>query len=88
MASAAAEKRGEAIKSIGDKWVGKIEVIRVRPADLKELTDEIRALAPLGRTAKFKQAVEFWACLIEDETNPPSWALLQGQIWTAMDAGL
>lgn len=88
MASKAAEKRGEAIKALGDKWIGRIEVVRVRPADLKELTDEIRALAPLGRTEKFKAAVENWAQMVEDETNPPSWALLQGQIWTAMAAGL
>lgn len=51
-----------------------------------EVATAIRALTALGRAPRWKDAVESWAKLIEDETNPRPWALIQGSIWACHQA--
>jgi hypothetical protein len=43
----------------------------------------IRKLAPLGRTERWKQAVDDWARLVEEHPENRRWACYVGAIFTA-----
>lgn len=40
----------------------------------------IRALTDLGRTGRWINAIDTWACMVLDEDNDLHWALLQGSV--------
>jgi len=48
-----------------------------------EAAATIRTLAPLVKSAKWTDAVESYACFVEDTENPLSWAYSQGSVYFA-----
>lgn len=74
------EKKLAAVKAMHD------EVTpggRMTMAHREDVATRIRQLLPLVRSAKWMQAVEDYAELVEDESNPLEWAYLQGSVWFA-----
>jgi hypothetical protein len=92
MASKATEKRFEAMKALSDSIVT-VEIHESGPTnvwhteDATKIAAGIRALAPLGRTDRWKDAVEGWALLVEEKAQDGSgvqgirWAYFQGGIF-------
>lgn len=47
----------------------------------EDLAAKIRELVPVVRSAKWRDAVEAYAELVEDVENPTHWAYFQGGVW-------
>lgn len=49
-----------------------------------DLLDAVKALRPLGRTARWVESVDRWAELVESKFDEaPMWALHQPAVWAA-----
>ena len=97
MTSKAAEKRYEAMRTLNlsivtsgprHRMVGSGVVTEIVNTwickDRAEVAAKIRALAPLGRTDRWRNAVELWAVAVETEQSEldfSEWAFFQYGIW-------
>jgi hypothetical protein len=82
----AAEKRYAGIKAVSDVVAdGRGNLVMTEPSEIAAL---IRDLAPLGRTDRWKDAIEAWASLVEDQEDEKGlrWAFFQGGIWAGHEA--
>jgi hypothetical protein len=74
----AQDKRYAAIKLVSESNYPTIEAMTA--AGIEAVAREIEAIASLGRTDRWREAVAYWAAMVRDESNPRAWALLQGSI--------
>jgi hypothetical protein len=79
MANAAQDRRIDAITAVNERYRDTHE----RQVPTGEITVAIRKLAPLGRTDRWKQAVEAWALLVAENPENRRWACVQGAIYCA-----
>lgn len=84
MANAAQERRLRNIKVLSEGFHGRIDIMSA--AEVDAAVAKIRELADLGRTDRWKHAVDRWAGLIEETPENRRWALIQGSIWAANNA--
>lgn len=51
--------------------------------DREEVAERIRKMSSIIKSAKWRDAVESYAAMVEDEENPLQWAYIQGSIYFA-----
>lgn len=86
----ASDKRYAAIKAFGEMWRPESNGYRLLPtANAKEMTEQIEAMRPLGRTDRWQGSLTTWQSMINERPNDFSyldWASLQGSINAAYAA--
>jgi hypothetical protein len=85
MANAAQDRRYEAIRTVSGAHLQAVE-LPMGDAAVCALLQDILALKALGRTDRWKDAVQRWAELITETPENRRWALIQGSIWAAHQA--
>lgn len=51
--------------------------------DREEVAERIRMMGSVVKSAKWRDAVESYAAMVEDEENPLQWAYVQGSVYFA-----
>ena len=75
--------RANSVATTVDKFLPLDDNFTLTTTDTTEIATEIRTLARLGRTPRWQRAIEAWAKLVEEETQPKGieWAILQGSVY-------
>lgn len=76
----ATERRTAAIADIIARFLNEKHMLRQDIART-DITAAIQALKPLGRTARWTDALNGWAAMVDQHPLDMDWALLQGQIF-------
>lgn len=84
--NAPAARRYAGIKALSSALLDHQEEGKLTTDDREAIAADVRQLAKLGRSARWLDAVEGWARLIESEEHSLYWAVVQGSIWTAREA--
>jgi len=79
----ATEKRIAGIRAVNDATVTTDANGNTFHGTRTEIAARIREIASLGRTDRWRNAVEAWALMIEDDSQPLEWAFLQYGVYAA-----
>lgn len=78
----AADKRSAAIDAFTEKYRPKDNGYRLLPnVTAQDAITDIRAMADLGRTQRWQNAIKGWEQMIIDFPDDLEWAILQGGIY-------
>lgn len=81
--NAAVTRRIEGIRNVNSTTVTTDDDGNTYHGTRTEIAARIREIAKLGRTDRWRNAVEAWALMIEDDSQPLEWAFLQYGVYAA-----